>query len=265
MPPGDAGVKYKGIELHIRLYSFDHINDSLEKLNIRSQSLLYEISDCGVRVFSRKNPGILPESGHPINQVRESLFYRIKAIVYHVNILINQRKSINDEIVEHFKNGDANPISIERLIIHQYYLFDDIIFNLLSMFDYISAMLGFMFDNRYYKWNSLVRSARNNSTTIGKENFSKEIVKLHSTWVDTLLDYRSDLIHKSPKFGEDTINKGGFKRKIPDFTIIRVDPKMTKIIQKFAGDIDQIDIIDCSIVLCTYSFAACNDLLLQVK
>ena len=251
--------------MHIPLYSFDHINDSLEKLNKRSQSLLYEISDCGIRVFSRKKPNVLPKIGHPINQVRGSLFYRIKAIVYHVNILINQRKSINKQFVEHFENGNADPISIERLIIQQYYFFDDIIFNLLSMFDYIAAMLGYMFDNSYYKWNNLVRSARNKTTAIGREKFSKEIVKLHSNWVDTLMNYRSDLIHKSPKFGEETINKGGYKSKIPDFTVIKVDPKMTKIIQNIDSNINCIDIIDCSIILCIYSFAACNDLLLQVK
>lgn len=251
--------------MFIPLYSFDHIDCSLEKLNERSQSLLSEISDCGVRVFSRKNPGVLPTVNHPINQVRESLFYRIIAIRYHVNILINQRKGINSQIVEHIKNGTADPFSIENLIIHQYYLFDDIIFNLLSMFDYISAMIGFMFDNRYYKWNSLVRSARDKKTTIGKEEFSEEIVKLHSNWVDALLNYRGDLIHKSPKFGEETINKGGHKSKIPDFALIKVDPKMTKIIQKLADSQKPVDVIDCSIILGIYSFAACNDLLLTVK
>jgi hypothetical protein len=237
----------------------------LAKLDNRARSLLHEISDCGVRVFSRKNPGILPKGDHPINQVRESLFYRVQAITYHVNILINQRRSINNEIIEHFKNGEANPISVERLIIHQYYLFDDIIFNLLSMFDYISGMIGYMFDNKYHKWNSLVRSARNSKTAIGREAFAEGIVKLHSSWVDALLNFRSDIIHKSPKFGDETLGRGGFKKNIPDFTIIKVDHKLTKIIEKIAGVFHQMDIIDCSIILCIYSFAASNDLFVKVK
>ena len=249
----------------LALYSFDDIGTALKNLNDNSRTLFYEISDCGVRVFSRKNPGVLPPGDHPINQVRGSLLYRINAIVYHINILINQRKEINKQIGREFSNNTANPISIENLIIHQYYLFDDIIFNLLSMFDYISAMIGFMFENKYYKWNSLVKSARNNNTAIGNEMFAKDIVKLHSDWVDPLLQYRSDLIHKSPKFGEETINRGGYKRKIPDFTIIKVNIKLNKLVQKVSKDCNPVDVIDCSIFLGNYSFTACKDLFVKIK
>lgn len=251
--------------MKIELYSFDHINDSLAKLNDTARSLMHEISDCAVRVFSKKNPGILPKGDHPINQVRESLFYRVQAITYHVNFLIKQRRSINDKIIDLFMNGSANPISIESLITNQYYIFDDIIFNLLSMFDYISGMIGYMFENKHYKWNSLVRSARNSKTAIGKENFSKEIVSLHSSWVDTLLDFRSHIIHRSSKFGDETIGKGGFKKNIPDFTLIKVDSKLIKIIQKVACGCRHVDIIDCSILLCTHSFAASNNLFTIIK
>lgn len=251
--------------LLLELYSFDGIGTTLKGLNDNSRSFFHEISDCGVRVFSRKSPGVLPSGDHPINQVRESLLYRIKAIVYHIEILINQRKAINEQIGKEFSNNTANPVSIENLIIHQYYFFDDILFNLLSMFDYVSAMIGFMFENKYYKWNSLVRSARNNNTAIGNKVFAKDIIELHSDWVDALIEIRSDLIHRRPKFGEETIGSGGYKKNIPDFTIIKVNTRLNKLVQKISGERNPIDVIDCSILLGNHSFTSCRDLFEKIK
>ena len=249
------------------MYSFDKIDIELTKLKTDMQSFQYEISDCGVRVFTRFNPGAIPQVEHPINEVRGSLRYRVNSIVYHIHILISQRHEINKRIEEEFSKQTANPISIENLIIHQYYFFDDIIFNLLSMFDYIAGMIGFMFENKYYKWNSLVRSAKNKNSTIGQELFSSKIIEFHRVWVDPLIQFRSDIIHRSPKFGEESINRGGYKRDIPNFSTIKVHGKLNRLIKKIAvmKNLEAIDVIDCSILLARHSFKSCDELLKGIK
>ena len=249
------------------MYAFENIESEIAKLNSEMQSLQYEVSDCGVRVFSRLNPNVLPPVDHPINAVRGSLRYRINSIKYHIIILIDQRKGINEHIKSHFANGTANPVSIEHLILHHYYFFDDVIFNLLSMFDYLSAMIGYMFENKFYKWNSLVRSARNKTSTIGKETFSNKIIDLHTDWVDPLIEFRSDIIHRSPKFGDESLNKGGYKKYIPNFTTIKVPDKLSKLLQKIelTTNLDTKDLIDCSIMLTRHSFVVSNELLKEIK
>jgi hypothetical protein len=249
------------------MYAFENIESEIAKVNSEMQSLQYEVSDCSVRVFSRLNPNVIPPVDHPINEIRGSLRYRINAIKYHLIILIDQRKGINEHIQKHFANGTANPGSIEHLILHHYYFFDDVIFNLLSMFDYLSAMIGYMFENKYYKWNSLVRSARNNTSIIGKETFLNKLVDLHTAWVDPLIEFRSDIIHRSPKFGDGSLNKGGYKKYIPNFTTIKVPDKLSKLLRKIdlTTNLGNKDLIDCSIKLTRYSFIASDELLKEIK
>jgi hypothetical protein len=135
------------------------------------------------------------------------------------------------------------------------------------MFDYLSAMIGYMFENKFYKWNSLVRSARNKTSTIGKKTFSNKIIDLHTDWVDPLIDFRSDIIHRSPKFGDESLNKGGYKKYIPNFTTIKVPDKLSKLLRKIESttNLDTKDLIDCSIMLTRHSFVVSNELLKEIK
>jgi hypothetical protein len=87
--------------------------------------------------------------------------------MWHIEILTNQRKAIASDLKKNFPECVKNPMPVIFSKKHQYYIFDDIIFNILSMFDYLASMIGFMFQNKYLKWNNLVRSAFQNTLRDG--------------------------------------------------------------------------------------------------
>lgn len=118
-------------------------------------------------------------------------YHQLNGLIRKTRISIaNQRN--RDEIVPEIMNS-LFPIS---------YNFDDIIFNLISMFDYLAGVIGLVLTEDTFKWykgNQLVRTLRNDDK--GFPETTKELLIQHSRWVDKIAGYRGGLYHKTTDMG----------------------------------------------------------------
>lgn len=244
------------------------MNKKIDELKQYLQQFKYDVSDCGVRVFSRKNPNTIPKTDHPINIIRFNVAYRADSIIWHIEILINQRKAIAADMEKNFPKCVKNPMPVIFSRKHQFYIFDDIIFNILSVYDYLACMIGYMFRGEYLKWNNLVRSALDKGNDIGKSPFAHLIIENHRKWVNTLMGFRSNLIHRQAQFGDAEIDllfekKEGLNRLIS----LKAPKKIQKLINTILHDSDtnSLDIIDCSIFLAKEAYVSGSELLNEIQ
>lgn len=81
--------------------------------------------------------------------------------------------------------------------LRQEFLFDSIIFNTISFFDYLSCFLSFIiFNDKKSQWQSIANSARTKSS-FKETEIAKTIDNLDRVFVSKLNQYRSELIHYS--------------------------------------------------------------------
>lgn len=137
--------------------------------------------------------------------LRDSLWRRFDSLRYHYNLLVNveerrrQRMQGIDNSVDGF---DAT----WSATLHAHYLFDDLIFNAASLFDYVGNSIWFGFHGQNHikkKWKKAYEAARHHQTEEGLPGGPKIfgsatgqlILEAHRTLVNDLYGYRSDVIH----------------------------------------------------------------------
>lgn len=128
--------------------------------------------------------------------LRDSLFYRMKAVNYHLNALINTHNRV-------LKKMEQNKFAIDEILIGRgqdelSYLFDDIVFNLCSLLDYFGDLIGVIYISDHkqsIKWKGCCKSARDDNNEFSKRNVAKVIDQEDRDWVDRLYEYRAKLIH----------------------------------------------------------------------
>lgn len=243
-------------------------DSKFQKTKALAQQFKYDVSDCGTRVYSRLHPKQIPKSGDPINSTRYSIVYRSDSIMWHLKVLIDQRKQITEILEKKLGEYVNNPVELINFRKHQYYIFDDIIFNLLSMYDYIAAMIGYMFQKKYLKWNSLVNSSFDRNNEIGNSDFSEIIIEHHRSWVDKLMGFRSDLIHKQSFSGNlevELIHKeiNGVYRAIK----IQAPEKIKRLFDLINSEKsnDNFDLINCSLEIAANAYICGSNLMNKIK
>jgi len=164
--------------------------------------------------FGRKDLSILGTSQeHPKLRVRDGLIYRLQAVLYNIHDLAAHQAEALKYMKDHFphsmKQGEDWWINRARI---QFYLFDNLIFNAVSAFDYLGCALGLLYLNKpKFKWNSLVKCARDHGNRFSSTEQARLILQWHAEWVDELFGYRSEVIHFSPdsaKSGTSLQSKG---------------------------------------------------------
>jgi hypothetical protein len=139
--------------------------------------------------YIRKISGTLdnPE----LYKLRDSVSLRLQSIIYHYDLLA----SINISGREYFYNSVASPVYGDSVSLKQDFLFDSIIFNAMSFFDYLSCYMYFIvFGRKKGDWRSIVKQAQKN-VNFKESGLAKTINSLHSELVNKLDQYRGELIH----------------------------------------------------------------------
>ena len=127
---------------------------------------------------------------------RESLYYRMNSIIFHLQLLIfvkNQGINILNKNI-----GNNNPVLLRNVIDELYYVFDDLIFNILSLIDYLGNFIGYVYinkQNRKITWNRVVKTCRDQSNELSNKELNKYIISVDKRLVNHLYEYRSILIH----------------------------------------------------------------------
>ncbi|MDO6739459.1 hypothetical protein [Wenyingzhuangia sp. 2_MG-2023] len=146
-----------------------------------------------------------------IYEFRDNLLYRLKATRLHINILVNLLNSLDRELTEiYFKqNGQISvQVHFENRKSDISSLFDSVIFHIVSAFDYVSNLVGFLCikNQKKIKWTQFAKSVRDKKNELSQTNFSELIDNLDRTFIGKLYDHRSYLIHIGNDNGKSSLS-----------------------------------------------------------
>lgn len=164
-----------------------------------------------------------------VMRLRDSLIYRAEAVLWHPHLIELIQKSANRRLREVFPDRSKEHLLLIQIGAETFYLFDDLVFNALSLFDYIGNMVGFAFygeQRRKAKWDRIQRFARDatyegrahTKPRISNSAVGSCILEVDAALVKSLSDYRAALIHYEAlvgpgelktQFGADTEGKPG--------------------------------------------------------
>jgi hypothetical protein len=161
----------------------NEIDELINKINGRQISLGFD--------YANKISGKIQNDR--FFSIRDSIGLRIQSVIFHYKILDSicnpKRKLITP---------DLPPLGTMSIPIQQKFLFDSIIFNTISIFDYLGCMINYIMEKNKDKWEKtwsrlehIARTnAKFNSTSLGRK-----ILSMNNEWVGKLNEYRAELIH----------------------------------------------------------------------
>lgn len=154
-----------------------------------------------------------------IYEFRDNILYRLRATKFHISILVNLLDSLDKELTEiHSQNSGG--INIHMHFEHRKSnissLFDSIIFHIISAFDYVSNLVGYLGlkNHKKIKWTQLAKAVRDEKNELSKANFSKLIDELDRAFIGRLYDHRSYLIHIGNDSGKSSLSIELIKGKV---------------------------------------------------
>jgi hypothetical protein len=131
------------------------------------------------------------------SEISHSILSRISSIIFHYEIL-DSIYSSNRKII----TSQWDPIIDHQFAIKQKFVFDSIIFNAISLFDYFSCLVTFTResnkDNWRKMWISLASYSRNNNE-FKQSSLGTKIIEIDRIWLSKLNAYRAELIHYDTK------------------------------------------------------------------
>ncbi|MBS1520609.1 MAG: hypothetical protein JST50_06405 [Bacteroidetes bacterium] len=153
--------------------------------------------------------------------LKDNIYYRLWSAQHLYEMLLRehysaesylQRLTSDDrQYLERFIMGNPHFDLIERNVSS---IFDSVVFNLVSVFDYISHITCYICNSNKqitFYWTKLAKAARGQNNDIATSKAAKTIDEIDRTFVAGLYDYRSRLIHN--------------KRDTHHFTATRNDQK----------------------------------------
>jgi hypothetical protein len=105
---------------------------------------------------------------------------------------------------------EALPRMMHHAQTKQLYLFDNVVFNLVSLFDYTANLSGYQYfgrNQRKWKWKGLMVEARKEAKTEGQtgklhKEFARRAIEINQNWVSKLSERRARVYHDSPDNSE---------------------------------------------------------------
>jgi hypothetical protein len=146
-----------------------------------------------------------PLSENPKIVLRDSLTYRAQSVVYHLNFMRGQLAAYQAQALSQFRTAPGSPVFLMQCQHALTFLADDVIFNVMSMLDYLGNLVGCTIlgpNVRKLKWNGAVKAARDKSNRLSTTTTGRLMIDLHAQWIDRLHGIRSRLIHEYVQLGD---------------------------------------------------------------
>lgn len=173
---------------------------SPELLQLRDHAIAF-----GLKMVTTRIGGLGSGKEKIIFEIRDSLIYRAWSVHWHVDYLERQHRAFEKQLHQHFLEALDSP---QPLLSHRYilsYIFDDVVFNSASMFDYVGNLVGLTYlgpTESRLKWSGALNSVRDKNNLIYGVPVAEKLVNAHRKWVDPLMSYRGDTIHHKIDLGK---------------------------------------------------------------
>ncbi|MHC5054070.1 MAG: hypothetical protein ACYTKD_05055 [Planctomycetota bacterium] len=136
-----------------------------------------------------------------IHARKNALLYRWGAVWWHVELAERLISSVLSQAEPAREQGNLHWLLRSNLD-RSSYLFDDAVFNLLSMFDYLAGLVGLVMADKLgksLKWNALMDTLHANPGV--HPEAARVAVDAHKAWVNRLAGYRAGVYHSKTDLG----------------------------------------------------------------
>lgn len=199
--------------------------------------------------------------------LRDSIFYRVGSINFHLNLLFLLDRQISKKL-------QSEPFDIEmqnNLMMYggdqQLFFLDDIVFHLISLFEYLGNLIGFRFHGyRELRWKGAKRCCE--SLTWEKHKFGKEkirnsvvhpvILKYQKKTMNKLEAYRSRRFHYEKDSAKRTVSMN-LMNPLKTRFVVEVPKRLQTWIKKNVPQADTL--CDAAMWLIKESFTAAHEIL----
>ena len=130
-----------------------------------------------------------------------SIQYRLSSVSWHLRTLCQQHVSFERQ----YRNDPANE-NATYFGQYLYFLFDDFIFNLISLYDYFGSYFNLAFINENkpgLMWGRMAKAARDKNNAFSHCTLGKSVSDHNRKWVQKLENFRAEIIHYNIKTGGD--------------------------------------------------------------
>jgi hypothetical protein len=190
-----------------------------------------------------------PLSENPAIILRDSMLYRAESIGFHTDLLKAHFSRFNQEAVVRYRAAPGNPLFLLQCRNVLTFLSDDVLFNSLSMLDYVGNLVGCTVsgpDSQKWKWNGAAKAALDKQHKLSATEAGKLLASLHKEWIDRLHGVRSQIIHERVTLGDGgqtiTIGEGDLVATLAFQLPPRV-VKRLKFLQAICDDKERVDIV----------------------
>lgn len=153
-------------------------------------------------------PSLCPqwEGGQPILDARESLLYRLGSLVWHVRMIYEQQHKFSHIISELKISGQNFEDKVNDANSVMSYLMDNVIFNSISVFDYLSFLiyqLDFPEHRGEKTWSKLLN--RKQLLKLEHPELATLLETVNNDWVYKLSRLRGSIIHVNAEISNSKI------------------------------------------------------------
>jgi hypothetical protein len=177
----------------------------LEEVDEACGRLNDELVKMGLEFLQRNHFDIRPspalrQKRRRVLDLRDSAIYRATSIAWHAGALYERRAAIRRHFqrdrVASLEATDGDPTPLLDHMRRQSFLLDDILFNAVSLFDYIAHLIGVLrFDGQGCVWSYLVKECRKTPCRLNAPALVLVVVEAEDRWLGRLDAFRDKVIH----------------------------------------------------------------------
>lgn len=194
---------------------------------------------------------------------RESLRYRANCLVWHVMLLAKTKHDFM-ALSEQTINDTGKNIDVRRQAMYNLaYIFDDVVFHAVSLFDYLGDVILKCHLEKYRgdrQWNRVVKM----TNQIQDKSLMEAMKKIDDTWVKSLSRYRGSIIHNKAEMGSVGVSRNYNSEGVSFNHSFEIPQRAYEALSIFSGQND-VQILDGATQIANNSLIHANEIIVHLR
>jgi len=189
------------------LKEIDNLQEAFNTLVNEMRNIQGKLTTLNFDYINNYSGTLISSQNDTMISVVNSLRTRCNSIHFHFTQLIDLElrtdKRINDEAAD-YDNAILHTQTSDKL----YFLFESIVFNVISLFDYFGSLVEYICIGKgeaKQNWNGIMKGMRDKKNLLYNLTFKDQFIAWNKNFIDILFGYRSDLIHRNIDFGGNAL------------------------------------------------------------
>jgi len=160
-------------------------------------------------------------------KLRDNLAFRLNSLFFHLDLTLQAHFAHAEQVMA---KGPNQPNLMNQAQHELQFLFDDIVFNSVSAFDYLARFISvtYLGEHCSLKWPSLLRASSDKKNKMFNFQMAALVRSTNQIWVDKLYEYRSEVIHTNHDQTESSIKTRVTPDSISSNLFVKTPPNFSK-------------------------------------